>query len=205
MAARKEDVANEKETPSTKTQVEVVKMDDGRSVEFAGKRKMLKDSIFSDDGSVKVIRFDFRNGHTFDFVPPDELKARAEAHGWEQKLGDETAGESDVDDMQLAVEELAERLQKGEWTVKREGGGMSGTSILLKALVEYSGRTVEDLKAFLKGKTAAEKLGLRTDNKKRPGKPETLKTIVDRLEAEKAAKAAHIDTDALLEDGGILA
>lgn len=183
--------AAEKEVKA-KTEVEVVSMSDGRKVEFAGKRKMLKDSIFNEDGSVKCIRLDFRNGQFIDFVPSPDLKAKAEAHGWEQKLGDETAGVDDVDDMQLAVEELAGRLYKGEWSLKREGGGMAGTSVLLRALIEFSGRTIDQVKEFLTGKSQAEKLALRNSPKVKP--------IVDRLESEKISKLAKVDTDALLAD-----
>jgi len=156
--------------------VEVVTMQDGRTVEFVGKRKMLKES-FPETGTV---RLDFRNGETRSFVIP----------GAEQKLGDETAGVDDVDDMVLAVDDLIGRLNKLEWSVKREGGGFGGTSVLLRALVEFSGRTAEQVKEFLAGKSQAEKMALRNSAK--------LKPIVDRLEAEKASKGAKVDTDALL-------
>jgi len=166
--------------------VEVVTMQDGRTVEFVGKRKMLKES-FPETGTV---RLDFRNGETRSFVIPGELKDRFACHGAEQKLGDETAGVDDVDDMVLAVDDLIGRLNKLEWSVKREGGGFGGTSVLLRALVEFSGRTAEQVKEFLAGKSQAEKMALRNSAK--------LKPIVDRLEAEKASKGAKVDTDALL-------
>ncbi|MGH9438463.1 MAG: hypothetical protein ACRD22_11355, partial [Terriglobia bacterium] len=74
----------------------------------------------------------------------------------------------------------------------REAGGMAGTSVLLKAMVEFAqGRkTIEQVKEYLSTKTQAEKLALRNSPK--------LKPIVERLEAEKVAKGAKIDTDALL-------
>lgn len=178
--------AAEKEVSAATRQVETVQMTDGRSVEFVGKRKMLKES-FPETGTV---RLDFRNGETRTFVIPSELKDRFATHGAEQKLGDETAGVEDVEDMVLAVDDLIERLNKGEWSVKREGGGFGGTSVLLRALVEHSGRTTEQVKAFLAGKTQAEKLALRNAPQ--------LKPIVERLEAEKAAKGSKVDTEALL-------
>jgi hypothetical protein len=181
-------VANEAKTPAKSA--EVVKMTDGREVEFAGKRKLLKESVFNEDGTLKGIRLDFRNGETRFFVIPDGLFYRFAAHGAEQKLGDETAGIDDVDDQVLEVDELIERLNKGEWNVKREGGGMAGTSVLLKALVEFSGKTAEQVKEFLKNKSQAEKLGLRSH-------PE-VKKIIDRIESEKLAKNAKVDTGALL-------
>ena len=182
MAAAEKEV-NEK----VKKEVETVTMTDGRKVDFAGKRKLLKETIIED--GVVAVRLDFRNGETRTWIIPEELKDRCAGHGAEQKLGDETAGVDDVDDMVLAVDELIGRLDKGEWLTKREGGGMAGTSILLRALMEFSGRTAEQVKAFLTGKSQAEKLALRNSPKVKP--------IVERLEAEKAAKGSKVDTAAL--------
>ena len=167
---------------------ETVTMKDGRSVDFAGKRKMLKETII-EDGTVKV-RFDFRNGETRTTTIPQELILKFAGHGAEQKYGDETAGVDDVDDMVLAIDDLDGRIQNLEWSVKREGGGMAGTSVLLRALIEFSGRSQEQVKEFLKSKTQAEKLALRKSAKVKP--------IVERLESEKLSKGAKIDTDALL-------
>jgi hypothetical protein len=190
-AEAKEVTANAK----AKAEVEVVQMKDGRSVDFVGKRKLLKESIFAENGEVSV-RLDFRNGETRTYTIPESLTAKFAAHGAEQKLGDETAGIDDTDDMVLAVDELIGRLTGPEgWSTRREGSGMAGTSVLLRALVEFSGKTTEQVKEFLTGKSQAEKLALRNSAK--------LKPIVDRLEAEKAAKGAKVDTDALL--GGLTA
>ena len=173
----------------TETQVETVTMTDGRVVDFAGKRKLLKESSVSAEGKVQV-RLDFRNGETRLFTLPDDLLAKFAAHGAEQKLGDETAGLSDVEDCVLAVDELIDRLYNGEWGVKREASGMAGTSVLVRALVEHTGKTVEQIKQFLKGKSQAEKVALRNNPK--------IKSIVERIEAEKASKKANVDTDAML-------
>jgi len=172
--------------------VETVTLSDGRKVEFAGKRKMLKETLI--EGGNVGIRIDFRNGETRTYWSPQELRDRFTGHGMEQKYGDECAGVDDVDDMVLAVDDLDGRIQRTEWTVKREGGGFGGTSVLLRALVEFSGRTAEQVKEFLTGKSQAEKLALRNSPK--------LKPIVDRLESEKAAKGAKVDTEALLADLG---
>lgn len=178
------------------TASEKVQMEDGSTVEFVGKRKLLKESLV--DGLNVVSKFQFRNGRVILFTIPDALLAKFAGHGAEQKIGDATAGEKDVDDMVLAVEDLVARLEKGEWNVKREGGGFGGTSVLLRALVEYSGRTTEQVKAFLEGKSQAEKMALRASEA--PNKSgATLKSIVARLEAEKVSKGAAVDTAALLE------
>ena len=168
--------------------VEKVTMQDGREVEFVGKRKLLKESII--EGDHASVRLDFRNGETRTFKIPHSLLLKFAAHGAEQKLGDETAGVDDVDDMVIGVDELIDRLHKGEWSTKREGSGAAGTSVLMKALMEYGNRTVDQVKAFLGGKTQAEKLALRNSAQ--------LKPIIERIEAEKASKGSKVDTDSLL-------
>lgn len=173
----------------TETQVETVTMTDGRVVDFAGKRKLLKESSVNADGKVQV-RLDFRNGETRLFTLPDNLLNKFAAHGAEQKLGDEIAGLTDTEDCVLAVDELIDRLYNGEWSIKREANGMAGTSVLVRALVEHTGKTVEQIKQFLNGKSQAEKVALRNNPK--------IKPIVERIEAEKASKKANVDTDAML-------
>lgn len=173
----------------TETQIETVTMADGRIVDFAGKRKLLKESSVTADGKVQV-RLDFRNGETRLFTIPDALLNKFAAHGAEQKLGDEIAGLTDVEDCVLAVDELIDRLYNGEWSVKREASGMAGTSVLVRALVEYTGKTVEQIKQFLSGKSQAEKVALRNNPK--------IKPIVERIETEKAGKKANVDTDTML-------
>lgn len=169
--------------------VETVTMADGRVVEFAGKRKLLKESLQDADGNVQV-RLDFRNGETRLFTIPSSMLAKFAAHGAEQKLGDEIAGLNDVDDCVIAVDELIDRLYNGDWSIKREASGMAGTSVLVRALVEHTGKTVEAIKGFLSGKSQAEKVALRNNPK--------IKPIVERIEAEKAAKSSKVDTDAML-------
>jgi len=171
------------------TVVELITMTDGRKVEFAGKRKLLKDSTITADGKVQI-RLDFRNGETRTYTVPDNLMLKHAAHGAEQKLGDEIAGVADIDDAVLAIDELIDRLYNGEWNEKREANGMAGTSVLLKALCELYNKSPEDIKKFLSDKTQAMKIALRNSSKVKP--------IVERLEAEKAAKKGNVDTDALL-------
>lgn len=171
--------------------IETVTMEDARIVEFAGKRKILKSSTITPEGKVSV-RMDFRNGQTRTFTVPDQLLAKFAAHGAEQKLGDETAGLEDVEDAVMAVDELIDRLYNGEWGQKREANGMAGTSVLARALCELTGKTRDQIKAFLSAKTQAEKVALRNSVKVKP--------IVDRLESEKVSKASKVDTDTLLNE-----
>ncbi|CAM5998776.1 unnamed protein product [Sphagnum balticum] len=187
------------EAPAKKAKpvAEVVAMSDGRNVEFAGKRKLLKDYVIDEDGTIHIL-LDFRNGETRNIILPTSLIPQFAAHGALQKYGDETAGEDDVDDMVLAIDALDERIQKGEWSIQREGGSMAGTSVLIKALMEYGNRTVEQVKAFLKDKSQQEKIALRNNATKANADGKTIKSIVQRLEEEKIAKAAKVNTDEML-------
>lgn len=172
------------------TAVESITMKDGRVIEFTGKRKALKETLIV-DGKVTV-RIDFRNGETSLFTVPDAMLLRFAGHGAEQKLGDSMAGIEAVDDCQLAVDELIDQLYNGEWNARKEGSGFNGASILLKALCEHTGKDAPTIKAFLSKKSHAEKLALRNSAKVKP--------IVERLEAEKAARSKAgqgVDTAAL--------
>lgn len=179
-------------TAKTETVIETVTMEDGRIVEFAGKRKMLKSATV--DGNEVKIQLDFRNGQTRLFTVPPAMLGKFAAHGAEQKLGDETAGLEDVEDCVMAVDELIDRLYGGEWGQRREANGMAGTSVLARALCELTGKTRDQIKTFLSGKTQAEKVALRNSAKVKP--------IIDRLESEKVSKGNKVDTDALLGELG---
>lgn len=175
------------------TVIETVTMQDGRVVDFPGKRKLLKTSITNDNGQLQV-QLDFRNGQTRLFTLPQALIAQFALHGAEQKLGDEIAGVEDTDDCVLAIDDLIERLYNGEWAQKRESSGIAGTSVLVRALMEHTGKDLPTIKAFLANKSQAEKVALRNNPKVAP--------IVRRIEEEKAAKKSNVDTEALLAEIG---
>lgn len=178
----------------TETVIETVKMTDGRLVDFPGKRKMSKESWVESTGEIRT-RFDYRNGETRTFTIRPDMVARFAAHGAEQKLGDEAAGVEDLDDAILAIDELIDRLNNGEWGAKREASGIAGTSILLRAILEVKNAqraakgqdllTVEKVKEYLKTKSQADKLALRESPMYRE--------VVKRMEVEKAAKKPAVD------------
>lgn len=173
--------------------VEQVKMDDGRTVPFAGKRKAIKSSDFA-NGEVQV-RIDFRNGTSKLFSIPKDMTHKAACHGGEQKYGDSYAGLDDVEDMIAACEKVQENLSKGDWTSRVEGSGIAGTSVLARALAELQpSKTMDAIKEWLKTKSQADKMALRASSK--------LKGIIERLEAEKVAKASKVDTNALFAELG---
>lgn len=186
-----------------KVEVEVITMSDGRKVEFAGKRKLLKDTLISGD-SVSV-RLDFRNGETRLFpVSASKHFLQFAGHGAEQKYGDEIAGlrgadggEADIDDAVIAIDYLHDQLEvDGTWAMKREGTGTAGASVLVKALMEVTGKPTEEVKGFLKAQvdagTSYQKLNAAFSE------DDTVGPVIKRLNAEKASKGPKVDTRAIL-------
>lgn len=188
----------EANTAKAKTEVETVTMTDGRVVEFAGKKKMLKEGLTMPDGSL-AIRIDFRNGEFRTYPLRSDMLPKFATHGAEQKYGDYLAGAKDDNGQPLEVEDMILELDglhtqlftDGDWKTARDASGMAGTSILARALAEFKSKPIADILASLKDRTHKEKMALRLNPK--------IKPIVDRLEAEKAAKGAKVDTDAILD------
>ena len=206
-----------------KTEITLIKMSDGREVGFAGKRKVLKETLIDEskvmidgdtvtlaDGAVQI-RIDFRNGQTRTYPLSLKLLAKYAGHGGEQKFGDELASPADKpmseDDMVIALDDLHNQVNvQGDWSAVREGGGgFAGASVVVRALVEASGKTIEEIKAFLQGKLDRakannEKLSRKElydsfrDPNSKVGK------IVKRLEEERLSKEAKIDADAALAE-----
>lgn len=169
-----------------------VEMEDGSTEVFGAKKKMVKVTTIA-NGKVST-KLSFLNGRVVVFDMPEDMVLRFAAHGSDQKFGDIIAGLGDIEDAILAVEELAGRLAAGEWSQKREGSGLGGTSVLVRALMLMMGKDAETIKKFLAEKNQAEKIALRNNPRVKP--------FVDRVEAEKAVKAGRvsIDTDALLDE-----
>ena len=147
---------------AAKVEPTMVKMEDGREVAFAGKRRMLKeividqsklvvdgDTVTLEKGAVSI-RIDFLNGKTLTHVAPVGLIAQYAGHGGSQKIGDSAAGEKDLDDAIIAVESTAEQLDAGNWTAESEGGGgFSGASVVVQAIAQLKNLDVKVVKAWL--------------------------------------------------------
>jgi len=175
-------------TPKAEPKVTTVTMDDGTIVEFTGKKRMVKTA--QTDGAAVKFRLDFINGEVRYCTLPEGLLIQAAEHGLGQKLGDEIAGIAEADDAVLAVTELIDRLQNGDWNAPR-AEGMAGTSMLARALAEAKGVDIKKVQEFLKTKSAAEKAAMRLNP--------AVKPILDRMEAEKAEKSGKaVDSEALL-------
>lgn len=219
-------VLSEVATPKAKKpapEQTTVKMEDGETRVFVGKRRMLKDYQIGEDGTVTA-RFDFVNGavRTLTLSPSDALYAQAAGHGIVQKGGDEAAGDETVEDMVLHVEAILQRLASGEWGAERSAGdGFSGASVVIRAIMEAKremalengkseeeadaiGRDQTSVKAYIEKRLAADKAGGGTLTRQKlyqsfraPGTRTA--PIIERLEREKAAKTVAVDAEGELE------
>lgn len=207
----------EAESKKSKTEYTEVRMTDGRIVQFAGKRKVNKETLI-DDSKIAIegnviqmqagavgIRMDYRNGETRTYFPPLSLYPRFLGHGGEQKYGDELASPADKplseDDMVIATDDLDAQIQKGDWGKGRAsgGGGVSGASLVVQAIMEATGKDQATVKAYLQKKLDSDPALTRPAlyNSFRVAGTKT-GVIIARLEAEKNAKSAKVDADAEL-------
>lgn len=187
-----------------------VLMEDGRTVEFAGTREAQKTVSFDVDTGAISLQIDFRNGKTIRLAGEELSRAtllRSAAHGLSQKVGDSYASAKDVDDMFLSAEDMVKRLKAGEWEVVREAGdSMAGASVIIKALVEFTGKSIDDIKTFLEkkledAKAKGEKLSRQQLYASFRTNPKIL-AIIQRIEQEKAAKDTKVDSNAMLAELG---
>lgn len=193
-------------------EVTPVTMEDGRVVEFTGKVQMYKEIVIVEGRP--GVRFDFRSGLTGTFLVPEALVPYSAGHGYSQKLGDEVAGLKDKDgqpasaeDKMLAIEALHQRIaESGDWNKGATGGGgVSGASLIIKALMEASGKSLEEIKAFIESKlkkaeAAGQKLTRAALYQSFRNPASKVGQIIDRLEREKIAKAPAVDSDETLAE-----
>ena len=127
-------------------------------------------------------------------MPRDSaLFVKAAAHGLDQKYGDEFAGLDDVEDCVEAFEALAARISRGEWTEKRVSDGMAGTSLLVRALAEVSGKPLDEVKAKLADATKEQKAAVSRQAK--------VAAVIAKLKLERDTKKGKaVDADAALSE-----
>lgn len=126
-----------------------------------------------------------------------EVEERALFHGIKQKVADAAAiprdtvtGRSANDaDKIRAMRAVVERLLAGTWAVSGGGGVSSDKMFLIRAMAEYSGKSLEEAREFVEDKTKTQQTALMGNAK--------IKPIIDRMRAE---SVGNIDSDDLLEE-----
>lgn len=127
-----------------------------------------------------------------------EIQHTLMMHGLKQKVCDgsaiardpKTGRSASIEEKYAAMRAIADMLQSGAWTMRKEGDGSAKGGLLFRALCEvYTTRTPAQIREWLDGKSGEEKKALALVPK--------IKAVIDRLEAEKVSKG--IDTDSLLD------
>ena len=133
----------------------------------------------------------------------DDIRTAAMMHGLKQKIADaaamernpDTGASATPDDKYRAMVAVRDRLIAGEWNKRAGGDGDVRGGYLLRALVQLSGRSVDDMRAFLAGKSKSECHALRESAKVKP--------LIDAMKAAEARDGAEHDADAMLADIGL--
>lgn len=198
-------------TAKPKTEYEDVTMETGETVKFPGKRQLVKTVTIDPEEETVAVRFDLRNGRVIQVSSSDistTTLLSALGHGISQKCGDECAGLKEVDDMALAIEEMVDRLKKGEWTATREASdSFSGASVVIRAICEVSGKTPEEVKTYLQKKidsAAARGEKLTRNQLYRSFRSTSSPTgaVIARMEQEALEKSSKVSAKDLLAELG---
>jgi len=166
----------------------VVKCEDGTEVRFPGKRKM-QIAITLAEGALKGVIY-FLNGRVLPVDVAAEHTHNFIEYGFGQKVRDNVAGETDVDDMVVATQNQLERFAKGLWNETRERGAFSGASLLIQAIVQLTGRPIADVSAWVSTLSKPQRAAMEIDPNIGP--------IFRQLKEAKEAKLKNIDTGSLL-------
>lgn len=162
------------------SEVKEVTLQDGRKVEFVGRRKLIKTTTANEDGSFDL-ELIFLNGESRVINITPEHFLQYAMHGASQKLGDTFNAEDDLEDAIQATDEMILRLQRGEWLAERVKGEGKGGSMLVTALCEVYGLAKEKVQTFLLDKSISDKRALMASDEVKP--------VIDRIKAERAATA----------------
>jgi hypothetical protein len=129
-----------------------------------------------------------------------EIQMQAMLHGLKQKTVDAAAIARDLDtgrsatiaDKFAAVKEVADRItgEQPSWNKVREAGATSSNSLLVRAIMELTGKPRATVENDLEARSKEERAALRKNAR--------VATIIVRLQSEKADSS--IDTDSLLEE-----
>ena len=152
-----------------------------------------------------VLTFTFGNGDglTIDAAQlSEQIRTDAMMHGLKQKLGDgaaiprntETGRAATIEEKAAAIKAIAARIMAGEWNAVARGTGEGSGGLLFRALMRmYPEKGEVRVRAWLDGKTDAQKTAMRNDPK--------VATVIAAIRAE-SGKAANIDTASLLGELG---
>ncbi len=151
-----------------------------------------------------ILSLTFANGESLTLDASklnDGVRAYALMHGLKQKLVDAAAISRDpatgraatIETKQAAVKEVFDRLVDGHWNKPREVGGATQGGLLYMALCRmYETKTPEQIKAFLAGKTDAEKAAMRKNPK--------VADIIEQIKLEQGRDEGEVPGEDILNE-----
>lgn len=143
-----------------------------------GRQVKLNKSAVIEGGEVTLL-LNYSDGTGNSYRLPPELHLRAAAHGALDKLGKLVSQTETLAGLKDAISAQFEQWNGYRWAGR--GSSQRGTSVVQKALMEHTGKSADEVRAFLKGKTMKQK----NDIKRLPG----VADIVARLEYEGEVEA----------------
>jgi hypothetical protein len=173
-----------------------VTMADGRTVQFIGKQKTQRQSLFDPSGSWVYTRFDFRDGRTITYTaPPAELKTmtgesmlqRLAALGAEHVIGFETLRKPSVDKAYAAAERCIDSLRHGVWYWKIVRPPVAD-GFLSRAIADHTRKPIEGIETWLTSRNNDEIKALK----------HKFRDAIRRLEDAESHAGPTVDTDALV-------
>ncbi len=173
-----------------KTVYKDVTMADGSVVKFPSKRTILRSVRKTPEGGA-VLHIDAVNGEQRDYVLNPKMYFDYAAHGAVDKFGQEINAGDSIEDQLSALDALNTRINvECEWTKPSEADSFSGTHIVVRAMGEVTGKSKEEILAYIDKKLEegkATKLSRQALYKVIAENPRFAATVA-RLEAEAKAK-----------------
>ena len=169
----------------------VVKMKNGREVDFGKRGKQKSAYEITGEGKKRVVKvvFDILNGDTHQITVGFDhpLVCELIGYGLKQKVADSLANAEDPDDISLATERVINQLNEGKWSVRTASdvAGIRGFADLYQAYLKVRGITDEDGTHKRRLMEADETLLKQIKNHA------AIKAILARIAAEKAAAKAQ--------------
>jgi hypothetical protein len=173
-----------------------VQMSDGRTVQFIGKQKTQRQSLFDPSGAWVYTRFDFRDGRSITYTaPPPELKTssgesmlqRLAALGAEHTIGIEALRKPTIDKAYAAVGKCVENLRHGVWYWKVTKPSVVD-GFLSRAIADHTRKPIGGIEVWLAGRNNDEVKALK----------QKFRDAIRRLEDAAALQGQTIDADALM-------
>lgn len=145
--------------------------------------------------------FKFPDNSSKEYVLPDNspLLLNFAAHGVNKKVRDLLGGAKEVDKQKELLGKLLESFAKNDWNATRNGDGKPAISILARALVQVTGKTLDEAVAYVKTLSRKQQSVARRDPRIAPVILALQKSDAKEANADGDVLEGFIGTDAPVE------